>query len=134
MTKYVQPTRDGEIDRWRVSWEDGAKEDLESFEVRQRGPPRGALAAGGGSRVTADGAMVPRLWMLTISSLLLRCYGILPPAAHPASAAVRGEANRTQRGAVGVPQTFGLHGPHGELRQAFRNPGRDKVGHVLPTS
>lgn len=34
VTKYVQPTRDGEIDRWCVTWEGGDREDLESFEVR----------------------------------------------------------------------------------------------------
>lgn len=33
VTKYVQPTRDGEIEQWRVTYADGGHEDLESFEV-----------------------------------------------------------------------------------------------------
>lgn len=34
MVEYVQPTRDGEIEQWRVAYADGEHEDLESFEVR----------------------------------------------------------------------------------------------------
>ncbi|CAN0390048.1 unnamed protein product, partial [Laminaria digitata] len=33
VTKYVQPTRDGEIEQWRVTYADGGHEDLESFEL-----------------------------------------------------------------------------------------------------
>lgn len=33
VTKYVPPTRDGEIERWRVTYADGEHEDMESFEV-----------------------------------------------------------------------------------------------------
>lgn len=34
VTEYVQPTRDGEIEQWRVTYRDnGGHENLESFEV-----------------------------------------------------------------------------------------------------
>lgn len=33
ITKYVQPTRDGEIEQWRVTYADGEHEDMDSFEV-----------------------------------------------------------------------------------------------------
>lgn len=33
ITKYVQPTRDGEFEQWRVTYADGTHEDMDSFEV-----------------------------------------------------------------------------------------------------
>ncbi|CAN0269450.1 unnamed protein product, partial [Hapterophycus canaliculatus] len=33
VTKYVQPTRDGEIEAWRVTYADGKHEDMDSFEL-----------------------------------------------------------------------------------------------------
>ena len=34
VTEYVPPTRDGEIEQWRVVYAGGECEDFESFEVR----------------------------------------------------------------------------------------------------
>lgn len=33
ITEYVQPTRDGEIEQWRVTFADGERKDMDSFEV-----------------------------------------------------------------------------------------------------